>query len=364
MSLGERASGVAQVDRELAELWRLNSEEDQAVVRACTMNLIVVCTDGQRDLAAASADLSRVVEATPGRLLVVVPAITSPEGRQRIEAYVSAHCRRDAGGAQICCEQVTLEVPPGGDALLPGTLLQLLVEEAPVFTWWRRDALGGGGLGPALRAMSDRFIVDSAALSGAARGLAEIFRLGPSTRHSGGVADLGWVRLDPWREAVASLFDLPERRAQLALLQRVRIVAGGPADERGITAAAASLAGWIASRLDLLPTEHATVWRRPDGGTTRFELTAAPETAPGEPLEFRLATGEGAEALDFAVVCDDPARRGISLSIEGPGCRISPRRIQLPHRDTAALLCGVLQSDSVDPVGEDALRLAARFAER
>ena len=77
--------------------------------------------------------------------------------------------------------------------------------------------------------------------------------------------DLTWVRLDGWREMIASFFDAPHAIRDLAQVESLSVVGGGGATPAGVTASGAYVAGWLASRLGWTPSEHPRVWtRRPD----------------------------------------------------------------------------------------------------
>jgi hypothetical protein len=73
------------------------------------------------------------------------------------------------------------------------------------------------------------------------RGLARAAEL----RESAYVVDLAWLRTTPWRERLASSFDLPERRDALGELTKLWI-----RHRLDSLASAALLAGWLAARLE------------------------------------------------------------------------------------------------------------------
>ncbi len=347
---------VAKVERELAELWRCESSADEAVLRACAYNLVVVCSPGSPEAAEVSRIVARVSETAPGRTLVVVPAASGG-----LRTYVSAHCHRGPGGKQICSEQVTLETGAEDLALLPGSILQLLAEEMPVYTWWWRPMLEGDELLAPLQQLSDCLIVDSACFDRPRERLAELHRVVTRRGFKGHVTDLVWARLDPWRDAVAAFFDLPQMRGYLDGIEHVRVIGGGPG-ERGFTAAGAYLAGWLASRLGWQATERADRWRTPSGPEVRVELEQEPDLPAGEIASVRIEAALADQPVAFAVRRTGPQSELVAATIES--CDSSPmaRRIKLPERDTAALLCDALQEPVRDRLYAAALDAAARMA--
>ena len=73
-----RGALAALVERQLAEFWRTASTDDQAVMRACSMNLVAVCTDEPGDIARATDDMARVAEAVPPPPPPPAPLATGP----------------------------------------------------------------------------------------------------------------------------------------------------------------------------------------------------------------------------------------------------------------------------------------------
>src|SRR5262245_39463572 len=219
-------------------------------MRACTHNLIVACED-----VAGVADATRTVallsEAFPGRVLLVVT--TTGEGgaeTRDLDAFVSTHCHRAAAGSRVCCEQVTLAAR--GDAaasLIPDTVLQLLESDVPVYTWWRRKSFATDPLWEPFARISDRCIVNSATSGDPARALPDLAALAANDAWRGTAGDLAWIRLEPWREVVAALFDSALTRPYLDGISRVEIDTGGTTGSRGTAVSGAYIVAWLASRL-------------------------------------------------------------------------------------------------------------------
>jgi glucose-6-phosphate dehydrogenase assembly protein OpcA len=355
----ERVPDVAHVEAELSELWRDVSSESDPVTRACTLNLVVVCDDGTDDLKSATSLVARIAETEPGRAIVVA----FPEGRASddgLELYVSAHCHRGAGGAQICSEQVTMEARGAGRELVSVTVLQLLVGDLPVYTLWRRKQLSDDPLLLELLEFSDRFIVNSAADDDPSRALEALERISTGSAGRGRAADITWDRLDPWREAVAMMFDAPRLRPGLDRIRALSVAAGGPTVEGRPTAAGACLAGWLGSRLGWTVDETAQL-RRGDGERIELSFTREPSLPAGEIASVRIETELDGSPAAFVVRRTDTPSDMVALSVEPERATHPPWRIKLPARDEAALLCGMLQRRHEDPVFECAVRFAARM---
>lgn len=354
----QRVPDVASVDARLAECWRQAASESEAVMRACTLNLVVACPD-RADVAEATRVLAGVSEQHPGRAVVLSsesagPAAGGPTG---LEAFVSTHCHRTTGGKQVCSEQVTLEATgPEAAELLPETVLQLLVGDVPVYVWWRRPTLGGG-LFERLTRVADRVVADSALLGEPGPGLGGLAALASDDAKRSGVGDLAWVRLEPWRELVASLFDSASTRGYLDALTAVRVRAGVAPGVRGAPVAGVYLAGWLASRLGWRhaggPRYATSAGRAVDVG-----LEAAAEARPGAVESIRLE----APGAVFALEAVRGSELGVHVEVEMEASCPVPRTHRLSRLDETALLCGEIERVGDDPVFESALALAAELA--
>ncbi len=349
-----RVPDLGSVESQLAELWRMASTDDQAVIRACKMNLVVVCGDGDGDVHDATQMVARISETEPGRALVIAPKESTVGG---LEVFVSAHCHRGSSGAQVCSEQVTLEVSNEGTRLIPESVLQLLVEEMPVVVWWRRPVLKGQSVLARLRDLSDRMIFNSATFRDPQSGLREVCRV-TSAGWEGHASDLTWAKLEPWREALASLFDRSGNLPSLVRIRRVVISAGGTAAGE-MTTAGAYLAGWLASRLDW--TGAASVWQRPDGDPVTLDLRRSPDLDPGEVESVLIETEQSGSTVKFRAQRAGETGDFVALSVEGSDSGPQLNRIKLPSRDEAALFCGLIQRAERDSIYESSLEAAAKM---
>jgi glucose-6-phosphate dehydrogenase assembly protein OpcA len=349
--LGRRpVPSPADVERQLADFWREASTDEQVVMRACSMNLVVVCADDPDDLRRTTELIARIAETVPGRALVIAP----PGGTaSELDVYVSAHCHRGAGGAQVCSEQVTIEPEASSSDLVPGTVLQLLVEEMPVFTWWRRRELGASAMLAPLVDLSDYWILDSATTDDPRAHLKAALALSARRSWQGHLIDALWARLAPWREALASFFDDPARRPALDCISRIEVAAGG-------RVAFAYLAGWLASRLGFRPGDDGR-WQRPDGAPVELEFSRLDELSAGEIASARIEAEHDGSTVAFTAALAEKRENCLSLSVVTAGRVLPPHVVPLPSLSDAETICGLLQRTGPDPVYDATLTLATRI---
>ena len=70
-SMGQiRVPDIGAIEKELAEFWREASSDEQAVLRATMLNLVVACEDSV-SLADASKTIAQLSAHLPGRALLI-----------------------------------------------------------------------------------------------------------------------------------------------------------------------------------------------------------------------------------------------------------------------------------------------------
>jgi glucose-6-phosphate dehydrogenase assembly protein OpcA len=210
---------LGQVERALAA----ERERGTGSVRATTLNLVVYAPTAE-DVSFTQRALERIGGSRPLR------AIVATAGTDGVRATVSTSCWLGGGMQQVCSEQIFLTAR--ADAL-PSAVLSLLVTDLPTFAWWQGPIPEGLAVLADLARLSSFTVVDSNISS-----LEGVDRVGGLDSW---VTDLAWLRLEPWREAVASVFDPAPVAAALAEVRTVCVE--GPVNEARL------LAGWLSSRL-------------------------------------------------------------------------------------------------------------------
>ena len=212
---------LSQVERVLAAH---RGGEGGGSVRATTLNLVAWAPTAEH-VSRTQGAVAAIGASRPLRGIVVAAS----QGPAR--ATVSTACWVGSGSQEVCSEQILIEAEP--DAL-PSAVVPLLVPDLPVFLLWQGELAADS---PALRELAeqaDRLIVDSDE-----SGLDAVDEVCLFASH---LTDLAWTRLDPWRDAIAHLFDTAKARRRLDHLWGVEVE--GPDNQARL------LAGWLRSRLD------------------------------------------------------------------------------------------------------------------
>ena len=249
---GVRAEGVANLERELARLRRVQSahalELGRPIARASVLN-IVVYADREEHARRAAKSISDLALQHPSRAIVVLADRGAREG---IEQRIQMHCQLPVpdSARQVCYEQILVRARGDVDDRLVSAVIPLLVPDLPVFLWWTGTPALGSRSFADLSNLADRLVVDSADFASPEVTLPVIARISDAARGRFGLTDLNWTRLTPWREIATSFFDVPAWRLFLDGITGLRVGFAVDMDGRDIHPSQALLfVGWLASRL-------------------------------------------------------------------------------------------------------------------
>ena len=229
-TLGTWSGEGVRVGRIVEALADLRHGEQRMATRTSVVNLVIV--------AATETEATRAAEAThrmagrhPGRTITLICDRTS-DGP--IDAVVSLH-EASAGDQRVWWEDVTLQVR--GDVVdhLNTLVEPLTIADLPVAVWFVGRPVGARDR---LLESADAVLVDTKEAGGPG---AFGFVGDLATRHT--VVDLSWVRLAPWRQLLAGLFEGREYRPFVHGVRQATVT--GKSGPRQL------LAGWLASRLSL-----------------------------------------------------------------------------------------------------------------
>jgi glucose-6-phosphate dehydrogenase assembly protein OpcA len=220
--------GIAEVERELAQLRGSSGQGDAPDLRMSTMTHIAWVPEEWYERAIST--LHGMGERHPSRTIVLVPEPDA--GESRIDAELELErFPLESVGRRVCAEVVILRLK-GARAQAPSSIVQpLLISDLPVFLRWRGEPPWSTPPFEQLVDLVDRLIVNSAEwddLPFAYTKLASVF-------DRVAVSDLAWARTLGWRRSIADLWP------GVAEARRLRV--------EGPRASALFLQGWLRARL-------------------------------------------------------------------------------------------------------------------
>lgn len=229
-----RSTPLPQIPDALRAIWRSCTTEPGAdVARSLAINFVGVASAADEGELRAAVD--RLQRRTPCRafLLLVDGAVTD------VTAEVAATTRLHGGTHDIVLEEITIRMAPAGLERMPGLVRPLLVNDVPNHLFWATSWPRAERHFDDLAALCEHVVVDTRRFRSPA---VELGHLDARTQNGTRVTDLCWLRLRPWRRALAEAFE----RIPFApgTTTEVRIAHGGAA-----LAAAMRLGEWLEGRL-------------------------------------------------------------------------------------------------------------------
>jgi glucose-6-phosphate dehydrogenase assembly protein OpcA len=268
----ERGTTPEQITAELRETLHNLHVEDETLVPARVLNLVVVVN---REWKGEIANrLERIGSSSASRTILC----GVQDGHSTLDARVVMNSETTSGGIGVLHERLELDVGTAHLSRLDTIIDPLLVGEIPTVLWSPHSldqAVEG------LLPLSDVILIDSdepSSFDGAWAGLARAQELSETVY----VVDLAWLRTTPWRERLAAAFNDADRRAELAQL-RGFAVRHNPES----IVSALLLNGWLSARLGWAPEPLLLA----PGGAMR----GAAKAAAGQQIEL------GFEPVNLAV---------------------------------------------------------------
>lgn len=285
--------------------------------RNSVMNLVVVAADDERAEEAAKVG-ERLGAKHPSRTIVV-----HPRGGQgdRIDARIRSHAHALAGGAPVQYEEVRLDVW-GTRARLRSLLEPLLAADVRTHLWWLGTPPWDADDFKEVLPGVDTLIVDSADFERPYENFLQLARVAAEVHEPSGVADFEWVRLHPWREALAQAFTPPHRVGLLRGINALGLdYAGEGRANRGSTSL---MAGWLIESLHWeLRSASAGA-----GGTVHAHYQA-PHGHPVDIAARSVAVPQGVPEGTLLAVRVEAGAAGHTARAEMVRDRDSPRRATL-----------------------------------
>ncbi len=242
------------IERRLRDLWKEaagsgKAEETQAVMRAGMLNLVVFAP-GEGAEQSVMHTISAITRDHPGRVVLLIPVECGTPGDGAIETQVTMLCNSLCCGRQVCGEQIVVRCGIEQLSYLPSLVRPLLEADLPRVLWWRSSPAFGSPLFDQLAGTTGRVILDSAL---APAGCSGMINLGRHIRGTPGTvfADLAWSRLEPWRTALAGIFDVEAHMEQIGRIERIEIAFDRGHPSVDVSGPALLTAGWLATRLGL-----------------------------------------------------------------------------------------------------------------
>jgi hypothetical protein len=344
--------------------------ERPMAARTSVMNLVVVAP--RPEIAErCAATISQLTGRQPTRVVIV--SSRDPDGPPWLKALVEARAVRPRADVPETWAEV-VHVSAGGETgrHLQSIVGPLLVHDLPVTLWWPGEPPFGSDAANELLAMADRLVVDGSSWRG--DGLGRLRAMaglldGPALS----VSDFALVRQSRWREAIASVFDVPDILPYLRDVNRISVTFAAQNAVPGATNLVKPVyhLAWFASRLGMKirrPLEPVTgdetrgytgILGTPRGGETIVSLHPFASAMPsGTTLRIHLAAERRGSDLEADVTAESET---VNVRVRLDGQPRLTRSFLAPRRTDPDLLGEAIETGGRDVAGAASIRFAARL---
>ena len=229
---------IGKIDIELKKLW---SQSAGTMTRASLANLAVY----GEEPGSLEQNTKLVAEITRNHACRAIVIGANPNAKEnRVEAWISAHCHiSQAGGKQVCSEQISFLLEGPCARLLPNMVFSQLDSDLPFYFWWQGEL--HDPMDAQLWEWVDRFIYDSQTWKNFSAQMQLVETARREAKERIVLCDLNWTRLDNLRFALAQFFDHPASHHRLAKISKVRIDFAP-----GFKSTATLFVGWLGAQLN------------------------------------------------------------------------------------------------------------------
>jgi glucose-6-phosphate dehydrogenase assembly protein OpcA len=366
---------VPEIESQLGSLWTsarrrtAGDGEHHIAARSSVLNLVVVA--GHRETAErCAATIAGTAGRRPSRSLILSTA--DVDGPTRLDAHVQIlSVPTPTGSGETDAEMIYVTAHGDTGRHLASLIVPLLVHDLPVALWWPHDPQFGSHRADRLLPIADRLIVDGSSWSG--NGLDRLAEMARQARTRGlVVADFSMLKQARWREAIASVYDLPDLRPHLRAVRSITVeyAAAEDEDSTGQTNVVRPVyhVAWLASRLGMsvvLPLR-----RGPDGRRTatlrQGNHQVAVELQPvcsdlsgGSTVRVEIASRLRGAELVGDVTADDHV---VDVVVRDKGRERARRAYIAPRLNDVDLLVLAVEDSSGAPVAAEALAMAGQLA--
>ena len=342
--------------------------ERHVVARSSVLNLVVVARHHETAERCA-ATIVHTAGRRPSRSLILLAM--DPDGPPGLEARIDALALSAATGrAETGAETIHVTARGETGMHLASIIVPLLVHDLPVALWWPDDPQFSSRRAERLAPLADRLIVDGSSWSG--NGIDRLAALA-DLAHSRQlfVADFALLRQARWREALASVYDLPDLRPHLRAVRSIAVeyAAAQEGDPAGLTNVVRPIyhVAWLASRLGMSvvsPLQGAPGGRRVATLRQRehrvdVELRpAGSELGEGSTVRVEIVSRlRGAELVGDVTAGD----RTVEVAVRDKGRERVRRTYLAPKLRDVDLLERAVEDSATHPVAVETLAMAGRL---
>lgn len=368
------AHSVSEIEHQLGALWvrartRASGDaEPHVAARSNVLNLVAVAR--QPEIAErCAATIVATGARHPSRSMVFAAA--DMDGPAGMDAYVRTLTAPSAtGGGETDADLIYLTARGDTGRHLASIIVPLLLHDLPVALWWPHDPMFSSRRADRLLPIADRLVVDGSSWSG--NGLDRLEEMaGVARKRRLVVADFSLLKQARWREAVASVYDLPDLRPHLRAVRSIKVeyAAAESQDSTGFTNVVRPVyhVAWLASRLGMsvvTPLQRGSDGRRTATlrqGSHRVAVELQPvcsDLSGGSTVRVEITSKRrGAELVGDVTATD----RMVEVVVRDKGRERARRTYVAPRLNDVDLLVLAVEDSAGDPIAAQVLAMAGNL---
>jgi glucose-6-phosphate dehydrogenase assembly protein OpcA len=369
---------AARAAAALAAAAASDSEGRHVAARSSVLNLVVIA--GDRETADRCArTISGTAGSHPSRSLII--SEVDPDAPSGLDATIETVALHAAGRhTETGAEMIQIAARGEAGRHLASIIVPLLVHDLPVAIWWPGQPALASHRSDRLLPIADRLIVNGSEWEG--NGLDMLVKLAQiaDSHRSGGrsaahrplvVVDFALVRQSRWREALASVYDLPDLRPHLGAVRAIDVTYAaceeGDPDARTNVVRPLHHVAWLASRLGMTVLEpmkrgssgeRTATLRQRDHAVSVSLKPAMSDLGAGSTVRVELSSRlRGAEMTGVLTAGDCT----VDVLVTDGGRDRVRRTYNAPRLDDVGLLTRAVQESGTDPLVLEILDMARRI---
>jgi len=189
-----------KIPEAMRALWRacLPEQDGGDVARSLTINFVGVAPAADQETLQWTVD--RLQRRTPCRAFLLLLDEEAKVGTAELAATTRCH----GSVRDIVLEEIVIRLPEQALAQMPGLVRPLLMNDLPNHLYWAAAWPQKAATFDAIAGLCDHAVVDSRRFVAPARDLLALRERRAAGRR---ITDLSWLRLRPWRRALAEAFE-------------------------------------------------------------------------------------------------------------------------------------------------------------
>jgi glucose-6-phosphate dehydrogenase assembly protein OpcA len=337
---------------------------DGNCMRLCSHNLLIVCSGPDR-AAQVQRDLDELLPNYPGRAVVVTldPAHSGP-----VQGDFRVFTRRRHLAGELVRLRFPADAPP-----LPSMVAPLWQDGLPMVLLWRGEPAYGTNWFQQLIENCTRFVVDTdfrpkETLGACVQPLAALWKLMRDPYlATHGFMDFSWGRLQVWRDWIASLFDRPDRRRLLPLVECIELENWAVPGATVPGLSSLYLSAWLVYHLKLpivqklSPIAGGHEARFGNVNFRFYSRSTDDEDMLGRPVRVTFRGSRDGQPFRLSVERDSTECSTLVLGGSGPCAPGSGHTLHLERMQTLTLLGQELETDGRDRQFERVLETLLRM---